>query len=66
LARYLSRQIETIPAATLAADEPAQIVLIVPPESVGPAADRAGTMPIDQKAAIDPKGRKQGSPMASG
>jgi hypothetical protein len=66
LTRYLPRQIEAVPAATLTADEPAQIVLVVPPKSVGPAADRAGAMPIDQKAAIDPKGREQCRPMAFG
>jgi hypothetical protein len=40
--RHLPRQIEPVAPAALAADETPIVVLIVPPETILPAADRAG------------------------
>jgi hypothetical protein len=63
LAGYSTRQIEPVAAPTLGADEPAAIVLVVPPESVLPLTDRAGTMLVDQKPAIDPQAGKKVTPI---
>jgi hypothetical protein len=61
--RDLTRQIKAIAAPTLRTDEPTTSVLVIPPEPIFPAANRARTMLVDEESLIYPKGNEQVPPI---
>jgi hypothetical protein len=62
-ARDFTRQIETVSTPTLGANEPAALVLVVPPETVSPAAHGARTVLVDEESAVHAKGNEQVPPI---
>jgi hypothetical protein len=64
LAGDLGCEAETIPASALGADVATLTMLVVEPEPVIPATDRAWPMLVDEKAAIHAKGGQDLLPSA--
>jgi hypothetical protein len=60
---HFTRQIEAVSTPTLGADKPAALVLVVPPETVSPAAHGARAVPVNQKLGFYAKGNEQVPPI---
>jgi hypothetical protein len=58
-----TRQIEAVSTPTLGADKPTAFVLVVPPETVSPAAHGARTVLVDEESAVHTKGNEQVPPI---